>query len=61
MGREKCQMCTSITGKIYCDYYDFMYNECREVADCLEGLDNEQYDDEYIEYDDLILNDEDEE
>ena len=44
MDRANCMMCQVVNGKIYCDYYDFMYMKCEEVTDCPE---EEAYEIEY--------------
>jgi len=41
-------MCQVVGGKLYCDYYDFMYMLCEEEEHCPEGLDDEP---EYYEGD----------
>lgn len=54
MGREQCNMCQVVGGKIYCDYYDFMYMLCEEEEHCPDGLDDEP---EYYEGDDYDYED----
>jgi hypothetical protein len=57
MGREQCQMCQVVGGKVYCDYYDFMYMLCEEQEHCPDGLDDNEL--EYDEYEDDYDNDND--
>jgi hypothetical protein len=50
MSRELCSFNTYLSGKLYCDYYDFGFYECREVPQCPGGLDEEESE-EYFEED----------
>jgi hypothetical protein len=52
MAREECTMFHVINGEVYCDYYDYGFARCQDVAVCPEGFDEEEYeeDKEYEKY-----------